>query len=229
MNRKALVVTLASGLVGALCLHLYLERFEREMAGGAPRPIIMVTRDLAVGDELTREHLAVRTMPERYVEERHVAAENLDRVLGARLATRVASGSSLLWSDLDIAQGGRSLSSLVRAGMRAYALSARNVTFDGLLRAGDRVDVLWTGNDGSRTVTLLENILVLASGRGDDQIEGLASGTLALSVTAEAAERLAYAEQRGRLTLILRNPDDVVLSQRASGVSGACLEGEPCR
>ena len=72
MNRRMWITAAATGLTGALCLHLYLSGLEQELAGGAPQQVVVVTRDVALGETLTRGALALRDLPERYVEERHV-------------------------------------------------------------------------------------------------------------------------------------------------------------
>ena len=139
--KTATVTAVLAALLGAGCLHLCLGRHEAELAGGAARTLLVVTRDLALGEVISRAALDFRDLPERYVEERHIEARDLERVLGTRAATAVTSGSSLLWSDLDDLQERHTLSSLVRAGKRAFMLPEREVSFDGLLRPGDRVDV----------------------------------------------------------------------------------------
>ena len=175
MNRRMWITAAATGLTGALCLHLYLSGLEQELAGGAPQQVVVVTRDVALGETLTRGALALRDLPERYVEERHVLGADLERALGARVTGVLHSGSALLWSDLDVMQEGRTLSGLVRPGMRAYALSDADTSFDGLLRPGDRVDVLWTAAEGAEASVVMENVLVLTVGSnlGDDQAKAV--------------------------------------------------------
>ncbi len=218
MNRRMLVTAVATGLTGALCLHLYLSGLERELAGGAPQPIVVVTRDIALGETLTRGALALRELPERYVEERHVLGSDLERALGARVTGVLHGGSALLWSDLDVMQEGRTLSGLVRPGMRAYALSEADTSFDGLLRPGDRVDVLWTALEGGEASVVMENVLVLTVGGdlGDDvgkNLKRARSQRVTVSVSAEQAAALSRHQQRGRLRLLLRNPEDLIVRE----------------
>lgn len=230
MNRRATVVAAAFALLGASALHLYLSRYEREVAGGAPTAVVIATRDVALGDVITRTTLDVRELPERYVEERHIQLADLERVLGARATSAVASGSALLWSDLDVTQEGRTLSGLVRSGMRAFTLPERDVSFDGLLRPGDRVDVLFTpASLATGTVTLLQSVLVLTVGRdlgGDaprERGEEAQLGRVTISVTMEQAQLLAHSERRGALRLALRNPQDLVLAEGVAATSDSAL------
>jgi len=221
MAHKAMVAAGVSAVLGAVALHLYLERFETEAVGGPPQAVVMVARDLALGEVITEAALTTHELPEQYVEERHIAASDLSRVIGTRATAAVPSGASLLWSDLDVLQAGRTLSSLVRAGMRAYSLSEGATSFDGLLRPGDRVDVLFSSGTDGASHTLLQNVLVLtvgadlgAAGKGTDDDARDGDG-VTLSVTQAQAERLASAEGHGRLALVLRNPEDLVVDLHA--------------
>jgi pilus assembly protein CpaB len=220
MTRKGPLAALLAVLLAAGALYLYLRRQELTFGGSAARSLVVVTRDVALGELISRSALDFRDLPERYVEERHIDAHDLERVVGTRSSTAVPGGSALLWSDLDLSIERRSLSSLVRAGKRAFTLPERDVSFDGLLCPGDRVDVLFT-QATSDTRTLLQNVLVLTV--GDDlgdlgeprPLPGRRSGRVTLSVGLEQAERLAACEGRGTLRLALRNPQDLALVERS--------------
>jgi len=99
----------------------------------------------------------------------------------------------------------------------------------GLLRPGDRVDIIGTFPTGSKdqvipeagggssvgyiTMTLLQNVTLLAVGQdiqsntGDNDNNSYNSVTM--SVTVEEAELLTIAQTRGELELLLRHPEDV--------------------
>ncbi len=236
MAQKAIVTASIAAAIGAGALHLYLARFESEATGGAPQAVVMVARDLALGEVITEGALSLHALPEQYVEERHIAGSDIARVIGTRATVAVRSGASLLWSDLDVMQAGRTLSSLVRTGMRAFSLPDGAASFDGLLRPGDRVDVLFTVRDDDAalaTRTLLQNVLVLTVGgdlgapaaeadKGRRESHGVT-----LSVTPAQAQELAFTEGRGRLRLSLRNPEDLVTDLPSpSDGSSARLDAE---
>lgn len=220
MKSTPTVTALAAALLGAGALHVYLTRYELEVAGGEPKPVVIATRDIGLGEVITRASLDLRELPERYLEERHIEEVDLERIVGTRATTAIASGASLLWTDLDVSPAGRTLSGLVRGGMRAFTLPQSDVSFDGLLRPGDRVDVLFTPAEPSaRTTTLIENAIVLTVGGdlGDGQEDGERpdGGRVTLSVRVEQAQLLAHSEQRGALHLALRNPQDLVVAEGA--------------
>ena len=91
-----------------------------------------------------------------------------------------------------------------------------------MLRPGDHVDVLGTfarAQQDYATVTLLQNVLVLATGevRGSGENEEPTTpggaphsfNNITVSVDPEEAELLVFAMQRGPVNVALRSQDDV--------------------
>lgn len=215
MQRRALIVSVSAALATAVLFRLYLERLQDEVAGGPPTDVLVLTRDLAVGDTLDADALAARPLPQAYMESRHVPLSARGDVLGQRLSTSARAGEALLWTDLaSMSSRTRQLSTLVPEGMRAVALSLGAGRFDELLRPGDRVDVLCTtGSERPSTELLLQNILVLAVGLdmgSASPSSARRSGMVTVGVRIDEAQRLSDAETRGSLRLALRNPDDIV-------------------
>lgn len=224
MKRLGLIASVAAALGSVGLGHLYFQRVEGEISGGPKIAVLVAAEDVPVGAALSEKLLGIRDIPQAYVEGRHVPASELKRVLGARLVGGLRANEAVLWSDLaKFSDRTRVLSGLVPNGMRAVAIDDRSADFDGLLRPGDRVDVLFSaGNkddDASSTTTLLQNLLVLSAGgsiaRVDD--EASASGvrgrgtSVMLSATVEQAQILTQAKIRGRLILTLRNAEDITV------------------
>jgi pilus assembly protein CpaB len=234
MNRKALWVSVAAVLVGLLLLVVYQKQFERETSGGAKVRILFAVSDIAAGEALQAAKLGFREIPEAYLEDRHIRQSDMNRVIGVQTSGPVRANQALLWTDLSTTSSGRrELSLLVRPGMRAVTVLAdATSSFSGLIRAGDRVDVFatmsrTTGEGDRVTLPLLQNVLVLAAGRdlgGELQAAQQGSGASAsnssvqaghdismvtLSVTLEEAALLVFAQDRGRLSLVMRNPEDI--------------------
>lgn len=196
--------------------------------------VLIATRDIPLGTAITEDMLARNALPQSYVEDRHIPASEVQRILGVRVTSGVKGGESLLWTDLaTTSEQRRDLSGLVRSGMRAITIRADiSASFGGLLRAGDRVDVLLTverEDDQNLTMPLLQNLLCLASGRdlggqprpGERRSEVGSISQVTLSVTLEQAAVVALAEQQGRLTLVLRNPNDIEVVENAPDTTTA--------
>ena len=224
MNRKALVAALIIALIGVALLLLYKKRFEEKVSGGAPVAVLMAVQDIPLGTVLTDRMLGGRYMPEAYVEFRHIRARDASRIIGVRMSMEVKANESILWSDLATTTGERrDLSSLVRNGMRAITIRADATSgFGGLLRPGDRVDAFLTvsranDDDARVTIPLLQNVIVLAVGQDTGAIQdgnarrAASISQVTLGVTVTQAQLVAFATDRGRLTLVLRNPDDIAI------------------
>jgi pilus assembly protein CpaB len=221
--RKILLFTGLGSALGALFAgHLYLTRLEDELAGGAKVPILVAAKDAPAGTLLTQQQLVIRDIPEAYLDSRTVRVSDTKQVVGQRLSVGLKAQQSLLWSDLTaFTDQGRLLSSLVEKGLRAVEIDSKVSNFDGLLRPGDRVDLLFTASDNAEghraTVTLLQNLLVLSVGgvmeRRDDDESGRrhynGGQGVTLSATLAQSQIVTQAKTRGELTLTLRNPDDV--------------------
>jgi pilus assembly protein CpaB len=227
MNTKAIAAAIAAAILGVVMLGLYMQRFEDEASGGEPILVLTAVQDIPLGVALSVDMIVARELPTAYLEDRHITVADQERVLGVRVVGGVRAGESILWSDLaTTTDTSRDLSSLVRNGMRAITIQAdQSATFGGLVRPGDRVDVLMTltrpGAPGSTafedervTIALLQNLLVLAAGQDTGALQRTARtptqmNDVTLSTTVEQAQLLAFSQQRGRLTLLLRHPDDI--------------------
>lgn len=238
-NRIALLVASVVAAVGALLLVLYLKRFEEEASGGAPVKVLMAVKALEPGQLLTEDSVAVRAIPVAYVESRAVRESDRAKVVGLRIATPVQANQSLFWTDLAIATDDRrDLSSLVQPGMRAVTIRAANDDKSfALIRPGDRVDVVATlapvtPNGEKTSVVLLQNVLVLAVGletgtdvptAGSRTAGDSRQQVMSLSLNLQEAQLVSLALDRGRLTVALRNPGDLRVTEGMNDLTSSAL------
>jgi pilus assembly protein CpaB len=243
VHKRALFIAFAFACLGGALLYVYLRRFEQEASGGAPVKLLVALKPIAPGALLTDEMLATRDVPIAYVENRAVRDSERARVVGLRVATPVQAQQTLMWTDLAIAADDRrDLSSLVQPGMRAVSVRATNDDKSfALIRPGDRVDVIATmqASDTSpqrESVVLLQNVLVLAVGL-DTGSEPVVKRTtseprdllLSLSLTIPEAQLLALAVEKGRLSVALRNPDDVRTTEGLADLTSSTLTDSKTR
>lgn len=226
MDRKALLTSVLASIAGVALLRLYIHRFELEATGGPVTPVLVVAKDAPAGTAITRELLGSRGLPQAYLESRHIKASEIEQVLDAKLGVAAHANETLSWSDLaSMREPARQLSSLVPEGMRAFSLDARGGAFNALLAPGDRVDVLLAGSQlaagqaESGATLVAQNALVLAVGddlggaeRRREARAGHAS-QVTLCVTPADGLGLAQAERRGPLRLIVRNADDLAVTE----------------
>ena len=154
----------------------------------------------------------------------------------------MAKGELILDNRLTELGAGRGLPPLIPRGMRAVSIQTANISsgVTGFVMPNNKVDVLLTmhgmgGNNdptgGGRTVTLLQNVTVLAV---DQKIEAPTEQKMDLKemravtllVTPQQAEQLDLGQNKGVLRLTLRNPlddeiapiDEVTLANLSSSV-----------
>ncbi len=230
MKKPQIIIATVLGLASVGLGQLYLSRLEAEVSGGPKVAVLVASKNIPVGSSLKEDFVGVRHVPQAYLEERHVRASDLSKVKGSRVSAGLRSGEALLWSDLsEFSDQTRVLSGLVKQGMRAVALNGRDVDFGGLLRPGDRVDVLLTSGDGEgSTRTLIQNLMVLSVGTNigrEGEVKGrLRGGDVTVSTTVEGAQVLAEARRHGQLSLSLRNTDDNTMVEGLPETTGASLK-----
>src|SRR5262249_40919433 len=146
------------------------------------------------------------------------------QVIGRPVADKIVQGQPILWSDFELQKspGARRLSAAVQKGQRAVTIPVDiSGSLGGMLRPGGHGDVLGTfarAQQDYATVTLLQNVLVLATGEvrggaeGEEPAAGGATRTfnnITVAVDPEEAELLVFAMQRGPINIALRAQEDV--------------------
>jgi pilus assembly protein CpaB len=226
-NRQALLLAFAVAAVGGALLVLYLRRFEIEKSGGEPVRVLVVTKALAAGSQVTDQVLGVREIPVAYVDNRAVRQAEREKIIGLRTGVALEASDTLLWGDLAVsADEHRDLSSLVLPGFRAVQIrAASGDRGSSLIGPGDYVDLIATlptqsgRPDGTTAIVLLQRVLVLANGdkltpaetpAGTDgrATQPLREVGLTLSLSLRDAQRVALAAERAHFSVALRNPED---------------------
>ena len=221
---KKLAVAVGLALIAMLALWLYSRSLQEEVAGGQKVTILVAGEDIAVGARLAKANLAVREVPEAYVHQSSIRKGEENQIIGRPVADKISQGQPLLWSDFELQKSAaaRRLSAAVPKGQRALTIPVdASGSVAGMLRPGDHVDILGTfarTQGDYATVTLLQNVLVLATGElrgGEGEAEAPATGgnrtfnNITVSVDSEEAELLVFAMQRGPVNIALRSQDDV--------------------
>lgn len=178
--------------------------------------IAIASADVPWGTSLTDESIRLVTYPDDTLPVGHFTkAEDLKgRVVLANLKKNEPIMESKL-APIDVTTGG--VSAVMDPQKRAMAVKVNEVVgLPGFVKPGDRVDVMVTFARPSRpkdpqvTKVVLENALVLATGtqmeRIDDEEEPKAVKVITLEVSLPEAEKLAMAENGGKIRLALRSP-----------------------
>ncbi|HEY2743633.1 MAG TPA: Flp pilus assembly protein CpaB [Polyangia bacterium] len=223
---KKLLVAVGLALIAMLALWLYSRSLQEEVAGGQKVTILVAGEDIPAGARVAKAHLAVRDVPEAYVHQSSIRKGEENQIIGRPVSEKISQGQPLLWSDFELQKSAtaRRLSAAVQKGQRALTMPVdMSGSVAGMLRPGDHVDILGTfarAQQDYATVTILQNVLVLATGEirgsGENEEAPAAGGggqrtfnNITVSVDPEEAELLVFAMQRGPVNVALRSQDDV--------------------
>jgi len=235
VNRK--LILLLSGILALLAvflMQLYKRNLAKELGVAGQRiPILVAGDDIPAFTPILGTQLRVKEFPANYLPPRYIKQDFRDDIIGQTTNLTIKKGSPVLTSDLAAAQDEARLSQIIQDEMRALALPVNDVnTFGGLLRPKDHVDVLGTfqrpGSGSVETVTLLQNVTVLAVGSklgsGREVVSSKSRSsrssrntTVTVLVTPEEAELLVFAQDRGEFSLTMRNEEDVDAEMTLAG------------
>ncbi|MCX7005906.1 MAG: Flp pilus assembly protein CpaB [Kiritimatiellaeota bacterium] len=226
-QKLILIISVVVGLLAFILTNNYIKSVRDELYKDAEEiEVIAAAADLAQGTELKFEDIGVTKIFRRrggYTKD-YVEKKDKDMILGRKLKYSVEKRQPILWADVEMPEGIRSgLSPIIKTGMRAVSLAiAGEASVSSLVQPNDRVDIIGTFSIPSVTMTLLQDVSVLATGQrlakqelenmGDrwSRVGNSSYSTVTFEVTPREAELLVFAQGvQGRLTLTLRNPDDV--------------------
>jgi Flp pilus assembly protein CpaB len=235
-QKLVLIASVIIGLFAALLTRSYLNAKDRDYdklreefnKAHAKIPVCVTKRALPSGTVLTAADIGVSDVIEKQVKGRVIKEANAVVLFGRKLTHAMDDGQLIGWQDIE---GGdplsRGLSGDLRHRWRAISINvAGAAAVSGMVNPNDHVDVLGTFSFPSKTVpgemelvtfTVLQNVLILATGKETAKSRVLgersANGnynTVTLEVTPREAEMLVFTEQiKGRISLALRNPEDV--------------------
>jgi pilus assembly protein CpaB len=202
------------------------ERLAIEKARLQPRhemvEMVVAKRDLRRGDPVGPDTMAVRAVPRDYAPGGVVSPARFDAVAGSRLLVAMKAGEPLLPSALAGVEA-QSISSRLKPGVRAMTIAVDEVnSLSGMLQPGDRIDLMLSVRpppvagfaQPEVTRTVMQDVAVMATGRqsrasmADDGGGGRPYTSITVEVDPERAQRLVVAQRSGKLTAVLRNPDD---------------------
>jgi Flp pilus assembly protein CpaB len=219
------IVAILIGLGGAYIVRQQMHRPEvPPMPVAAPQDVVVpvALNDLEVGRTLTINDIAIRSFsPEEFAESEFATMaymRNSQQIVGRTVRTAIERGQAFMPEHLYAEGMGPDLAERLQAGFRAVTVPIENIgAVQGFARPGSFVDVLFRVDEDTEeerpevTLTLLERIEVLAINtytQPGQQVSMDADGSVTLAVRPHQAKILKVVEERGSLSLTLRNPED---------------------
>ncbi|PID61872.1 MAG: Flp pilus assembly protein CpaB [Gammaproteobacteria bacterium] len=214
------ILSLALGAVGVFFSRNYIEQQIAQYKSMMDEDeelvrVVVPTRPMMRGEVVIREDLAMRPIPAELIDQNSIVEENLDNAFGRRLEYDIAEGVPLLWAHLE---GGYTptFSGKVENGLRAMTVRVDEInSISGFLQPKDKVDLLLSyGKSGETQIfPLIQKLNVIATGiqtMVDKQSGGQerSFNTITVHVSPEQAQKITLAQNVGKLTAVLRNPED---------------------
>lgn len=222
-NKILLALSLIAALVAAALVYYYLDNLKktyREIEDF--RTVVTAATRIPAKTMVKKEMLEVKEIPVRYISENAVTAT--EDALGKITKSEILPGEVLRSEKLSGTKEGRDgLAYSVTPGKRAVTVSVNDVTgVAGLLRTGDRIDVLGTidaqtgsGQEkASSTSFLIQNIEILSLDQtyavDESSVQTNQGGykNVTLLVTPQQALPLVLCSQKGSIWFALRAPVD---------------------
>ncbi len=231
-NLIMMVLALLLGGAGVLLSKSYIEKQIAYYKGQLEQTETMVkvvvpSRKLHRGEIVSSSDLLLREIPEKYADTNSVTSANYDVAIGQRVDFDIDEGRPLLWAHLE---GGLSptFSGKVPTGLRAMTVRVDEInSISGFLQPKDRIDLLLTYGSGTtqQIFPLIQNLDVIATGVQTLVDKNGAGGkrsftTITVQVSPEQAKKITLSQQVGKVTAMLRNPEDEsALSETPMSVS----------
>jgi pilus assembly protein CpaB len=221
-----LILSIALGTAAVLMVRNYITGENNAMNKGLePVRIVVARRNIPANEPLEVEWVAARPVPKKFVHANAIYPEEVDLIISRELVYPIRAGDPILWMDFKGGERYRGFSTMIKESERAMTVRVDEMsTIAGLIQPGDHIDMLGTfkrtsdsrdsRNEMETTITLLQNVVVLAIGQITSARSGMrkdrsASGMLTILVTPEEAALLIHAQRVGKLHNVLRNPEDI--------------------
>lgn len=206
--------------IGGLAAYFARSYLTQQMAAieaqakGKSVNVVVAKGDLPKGATLSRANVALRPIPLEFAHSVAVLPEEFDRIDGQQLAYPVKGGEMILWGLMET-QRMPTFSARVAPGHRAMTVQVDEInSISGMLEPGDTIDLIASIEQRGKRFTfpLLQGVLVMATGQrsADDPKNGERRqfSTVTIDTTPEQSEYLIAARENGKLTALLRNPQD---------------------
>ena len=216
MQRKwAIIVAAVCGILAVFLTNAYFQEREARLRVKETR-VLVAARPISRGTTIDYDMLAFKTMPVTFIEPG--VLKSAESAVGKAAAVSIGAGEQILESKLIAPETGLTLAVKTPPRKRAFTISLEAApAVGGMARPGDHVDVLAIFTAPQLTLTLFQNVLVLAVGqemvpteeervrrRQRDEAAPRRGGTITFALTPQEVQILTVAMQHGKIQLTLR-------------------------
>jgi len=229
-----LVLALGCGLVASIGISQIIEQNKNAPAATETEAILVAMKPITAQEQLKADSIKLEQWPKNLVPKG--ALTKIEEIEGRRVKHSLSPGEPILQNKL-VGEQDKRPTIEVPPGYRLKAVHADAVSAVGnLIQPGDRVDVLVYlknfkgGAQMQATSTILQDIKVFAVNdqwRANEESgnDSIAAKNVTLLLTPEQAERLTLASELGKVSLVLRSPDDNLKTEISHGTTASDLFG----
>lgn len=231
-RRRVLIAMVLAITMGLVSSYLVYQAVKSAQGGqGEVEQIAVAAANISVGEALSAQHIKMADWPRATIPAGTVRSTKDAEGRVARVS--MVAGEPLLEAKLAPAGQGGLMPVLVPAGKRAVTIKVDEaIQKSGFVVPNSRVDVLVTmarqAGQSRESRIVLQDVMVLASDQTVEMKDNkpVTMTTVTMAVSPQEAERLALAQNEGKVTLALRNlQDNAQIS--TPGVTTAQLLGSP--
>lgn len=222
INKNWIVLVSALGVGGLAAwgaksyLGAQMAEIEARDKNKAMVQVVVAKTDLTKGSALLAANMAVRSIPKEWAHSGAITPDQFGRAEGSTLAYTANAGEPVIWAQLE-GQRAPTFSTRLTQGRRAVTVPVDEISsLSGMVEPGDLIDIIVSIKNDKKnfTFTLLQSVTVLATGTKASQEEKDPEGrsrtfsTITLDTSPEDAKRVIAAREVGRVTALLRAPND---------------------
>jgi pilus assembly protein CpaB len=230
-----LLLAVVSGAVAGYSILEFLRQRPTRLVAAEPSggniPVVIVARDIGLGEVITEEDVRVVSWPAGSVPEGY--ARSIPEVVGRGVVSDLRTNEPVLATKLAAEGEGAGLPPLIAPGMRAVTIKVDQVIgIAGFILPQYRVDVILTmapsGGGETRSQIILQNVKALSAGtmlQRDENGQPVEVPVVTFELSPEDSEKLVLASTQGRIQMVLRNQLDLETvetnGERMSGLFSA--------
>lgn len=192
--------------------------------------VIVAGGELKAGTTLDESNIKRSIALKNGLSRNVIMGDQLDLVLGHRIAVDLLPGDPILLSMVQGARDAKGIAEKIPPGKRLFTLTIDSKAAGyGFVNPNDHVDILAQidlPDRGTTSFTLLEDVTLVSVGaRSVLQNGARVSGSdVSFFVTPREFEVLTFAQKRGTFSLSLRNPRDIGKMPQQSGKAGVDID-----
>src|SRR5262245_36796601 len=237
--RKRLVIVLGFasvvGLIASVLVYRVVAEFRAAARQQTTEEIVVAAVNMDLAETITSKHVKVLPWPRQGVPAG--AIRSLADAEGRVVRSSIVAGEPLLEGKLapQLSGKGGIMPMLVPEGQRAVTIKVDDAVREaGFVLPNSRVDVFVSmarsASSQERVAKMiLQDVVVLAAGQAVEMRDNrpVSVTTVTLALTPEQAERLALAQNEGKLTIGMRNLRDKQLIQTVGATRDTLLGAAP--